>query len=104
MKKTIIRTCAVVSIAGMLFAGGSLDRVQSGITGKVNPADGANSVWAIGGKDTVKGTINTGAFSLSVKTGTYRLLIDAKDPYKDVVLENLEVKDQPLDVGEIILQ
>jgi hypothetical protein len=33
------------------------------------------------------------------------VIVDAKDPYKDVTLENLEVKqDQPLDVGEIVLQ
>jgi hypothetical protein len=33
------------------------------------------------------------------------VIVDAKDPYKDVTLENLEVKqDQALDVGEIVLQ
>lgn len=78
---------------------------QSSISGKVTPADGAETVWAISGTDSTKATINSGTFSLSVKPGIYKLIIDAKEPYRDVLLENLEVKaEQPIDVGEIVLQ
>jgi hypothetical protein len=31
-------------------------------------------------------------FFNQVKAGTYRVIVDAKDPYKDVTLENLEVE------------
>ena len=96
-------TCGILaaSVAG-LFA---FTTTQSSVIGKVSPADGAESVWAVSGTDTAKGTISGGAFSLEVKPGTYKLTVDAKDPYKDVTLENLEVKqDQPLDVGEVVLQ
>jgi hypothetical protein len=72
--------------------------------GKVTPQDGAESVWAIG-TDSTKGIITSGNFSIQVKPGTYKVFVDARDPFKDVSLENLEVRDgQPLDVGEIVLQ
>ena len=101
MKKNIL-TCGIVaaSIVG-LFA---FTSAQTGISGKVTPQDGAESVWAIG-TDSTKGIISSGNFSIQVKPGTYKIYIDAKDPFKDVSLENLEVRDgQPLDVGEIVLQ
>lgn len=103
MKKRML-SCGIVaaSVAG-LFAFTAI--TQSSITGKVSPADGAEAVWAISGTDSTKAGINAGAFTLEVKPGTYKVIVDAKDPYKDVSLENLEVKDgQPLDVGEIVLQ
>ncbi len=101
MKKSML-ACGIVaaSIAG-LFA---FISPETGISGKVTPQDGAESVWAIG-TDSTKGIINSGNFSIQVKPGTYKVFLDAKDPYKDVSLENLEVRDgQPLDVGEIVLQ
>jgi hypothetical protein len=101
MRKRIL-TCGIVaaSVAG-LFAFAS---AETGISGKVTPQDGAESVWAIG-TDSTKGIISSGNFSIQVKPGTYKIFVDAKDPFKDVSLENLEVRDgQPLDVGEIVLQ
>ena len=103
MKKRML-TCGIViaSVAG-LFA--FTTTTQSSITGKVTPADGAETVWAVSATDSTKSAITAGAFALQVKPGTYKVIVDAKDPYKDVTLENVEVKqDQPLDVGEIVLQ
>ena len=103
MKKRIL-TCGILatSIAGLL-AFNYLP--QTSITGKVVPGDGAETVWAISATDSTKASINSGSFTLEVKPGTYKVIVDAKDPYKDVSLENLEVKqDQPLNVGEIVLQ
>ena len=78
---------------------------QTVISGSVVPADGTESIWAIGAKDSVRAVIlNTGAFTISAKSGAYKLVVDAKAPYKDLVLD-LDVKaDQPLDVGQIVLQ
>jgi len=101
MKKSVL-LCGILaaSVAG-LFA---FTTSQTGISGKVTPQDGAETVWAIG-TDSTKGMINSGNFSIQVKPGSYKVIVDAKDPYKDVTLENLEVRDgQPLDVGEIVLQ
>lgn len=102
MKKHIV-TCGIfaASVAGIFAFTSS----QSSISGRVSPANGANMVWAVSGTDSIKAAITAGAFALQVKPGTYKLFVDAKDPYKDVMLENLEIKEgQPLDVGEIVLQ
>jgi hypothetical protein len=46
-----------------------------------------------------------GVFSLAAKPGLYKVVIDAIEPYKDAILENIEVKEgQTVDVGEIVLQ
>ncbi len=102
MKKNIIIGGLALAMMGGLFA---FSTSQSSITGKVSPADGVESVWAISGTDSVKSGLNAGSFTLSVKSGTYKVIIDAKDPYKDVLLDNIAVKDdQPADIGEIVLQ
>lgn len=103
MKKSMLNFgIAMISVAG-IFA--FTTTTQTSITGKVSPAEGAETVWAISGKDSTKGAISSGAFALEVKPGMYKVIVDAKDPYKDVTLENLEVKQgQPIDVGEIVLQ
>ena len=101
MKKSIL-LCGIfaASLGGLLAFTSS----QTGISGRVTPQDGAQMVWAIG-TDSTRGIISSGNFSIQVKPGTYKVFVDAKDPYKDVSLENLEVRDgQPLDVGEIVLQ
>ena len=103
MKKGILSCGIVTASMAALFA---FTRPQTAaIVGRISPNDGAEAVWAIGGTDSVRGAINSGAFSLPVKNGTYKVIVDAKDPYKDVLLENIEVKDsKPVDVGEIVLQ
>ena len=81
------------------------EHAQASITGRVSPAEGAESIWILGAKDSVQATVVAGNFSATVKPGTHKLLVDAKLPYRDVLLDNLEVKDkQVLDIGEIILQ
>ncbi|MGZ8511779.1 MAG: carboxypeptidase regulatory-like domain-containing protein [Chitinophagaceae bacterium] len=102
MKKRMLTFGIVAASFAGLFA---FTTTATSITGKVTPGDGAETVWAISGTDSAKATVSSGAFTLDVKPGTYKVIVDAKDPYKDVTLENLEVKqDQPLDVGEIVLQ
>jgi hypothetical protein len=79
--------------------------IQGSITGRVSPADAADAVWVLNTKDSVRAGLVSGSFSAEVKPGRHKLLVDAKSPYRDVVLDNLEVKDkQVLDIGEIILQ
>jgi hypothetical protein len=77
---------------------------QSSITGKVSPADQATAVWAISGTDSTTANVVNGAFSLTAKAGTYKIVIDAKEPYKDVALDGIVVNDgASTDVGEIKL-
>lgn len=78
---------------------------QTSIRGRISPEAAAVVVWAVSGKDTLKTMIIAGSFSLQVKPGTFTLFVNAKPPYKNVSLGNLEVKlNQVLNVGEIILE
>ena len=102
MKKYLKYLAPVVLAAGLFF---SFSGPQSVISGSVLPADGTESIWAIGPKDSARAVIvNTGAFTITVNSGAYKLVVDAKTPYKDLVLD-LDIKtNQPMDVGQIVLQ
>lgn len=83
----------------------SFNQKKTSIVGRVNPVDAAEVVWVTSSTDSAKSVVSMGQFSFDVKPGTYKLIIDAREPYKDVLLENLQVKqDQTLDVGEIPLK
>jgi hypothetical protein len=102
MKKLILLTSLSTALVGGLLA---FTKPQSAITGSVLPADGAQAIWAYSGTDSTRAVVlNTGTFTIAVRPGIYKLVVDAKAPFKDVVLENVDVKDgRPLDVGQIIL-
>ena len=103
MKRFLLAGGILLSAMAGLYAFRSID--QSSITGKVSPADQANAVWAISGTDSTTANVVNGMFSLTAKAGTYKLVVDAKEPYKDVSLEGIVVNDgAPTDVGEIKLQ
>lgn len=76
------------------------------IKGTVTPPEGAKEVWAVSATDTLKAPINNGTFEISnAKAGTYKVMVDATDPYKDAVKDGVQVADgQPTDVGEIKLE
>jgi hypothetical protein len=75
------------------------------IKGKISPAEAAKVVWIMDSKDTLATSIIDGSFSMKVRPETYKLVVNAKPPYGNVSLDNLEVKQyHALDVGEIILQ
>jgi hypothetical protein len=85
----------------------SFDVVFSGsIKGKIIPTEGASQVWAMSTADTLKAAISQGLFEIpNVKAGTYKIFIDATDPYKDVVREGVQVSDGgSVDLGEIQLE
>ena len=83
----------------------SYDLQPTFIKGKISPAEAAEIVWIMDSKDTLQTSIVDGSFSMQVKPETYRLVVNAKPPYSNVSLGNLEVKQyHALDVGEIILQ
>src|SRR5688500_18730650 len=101
MKRIGIILVLIVAILGWI----SSDRGRTAIVGKVNPGDAAEMVWLLGEKDSLKTGLSEGQFYFDTKPGTYRLVVDAKAPYKDAFLENLVVKsEETLDVGEIILK
>jgi hypothetical protein len=104
MKKTRVALMGlVVATAGML----SFNNLQKvGIKGKVTPAESATKVWAISSTDTLKATITEGAFQFNdVKEGVYRIIVEAKPPYKHSAKDSVVVSGaETTDVGEIALQ
>jgi len=92
-----------VAVCG-LFA---FNNFQAGsIKGTINPPDAAKEVWAVSATDTLKAPVNNGAFEITnAKAGTYKVMVDATDPYKDAVKDGVQVSDgQATDVGEIKLE
>ena len=87
-----------IFLAFINFSGGA-------IKGKIIPADGASQVWAISVRDTLKAAISQGIFQISnVRQGTYKIYVDAIEPYKDVVKEAVQVSENStVDIGEIQL-
>jgi len=91
-----------IATAG-LFAFKSID--TGSIKGTVTPADGATKVWALSSMDTLKADIQGGSFEImNAKAGSYRLIVEAKPPYRNTAKDNVVVVDgQPTNVGEIKL-
>lgn len=103
MKKTGLTLLA--TIVGVV-ALHSFDYQRAGtITGSIVPADGVFVVWAIQNTDTLKSIPANGMFSLTARSGTWKVIIDSKDPYQDVMMENVLVSDgKETSLGEIKLQ
>ena len=102
--KRFLLICGIVLLCAFCISGFRTTDLTS-ITGRVSPMDGANSATAISGKDSSTSNIVNGVFSFAAKPGIYKVIIDAVEPYKDAILENIGVKEgQAVDVGEIVLQ
>jgi hypothetical protein len=76
------------------------------ITGKIIPTEAVKDVWAVSPKDTTRALIVQGSFTIpDVKPGTYKVVIDAAEPYKDVIKDGVIVTEGvPVDMGEIKLE
>jgi hypothetical protein len=89
--------CVVVAFAPQQYSGS--------IRGKVLPHNAALHVWAVSDGDTGRGVLQNGEFEIrSLKPGRYRLIIDARLPYKVTTKPDVIVNDSSnTDVGEIRL-
>jgi hypothetical protein len=103
MKVTQLKLAAIAVAAAGLFAFNSI--TAGTIKGKVTPSEGAVRAWAESGTDTLNATIQNGVFEIgNAKPGTYKIVIEAKPPYKNTAKEGVAVMDgQSTDVGEIML-
>src|SRR3977135_2423544 len=104
MKKVKLTLAAFAIAASGLFAfSGIRDGV---IRGTITPVDAATRAWALSATDTLRATIDKGAYEIpGAKPGTYRVIIEAKAPYKNAAKDGVTVSDgQTTDVGEIRLQ
>jgi hypothetical protein len=101
MKKTkmALLGCA---IAG-LFSFKSLS--TTAIKGKVTPAWYGVHAWAITDNDTLYTTINDGNFEFSnAKPGVYKIVIEARSPYRHMAKDGVVVKDGQATDIELSLQ
>lgn len=76
------------------------------IKGSVTPAIGASTAWAESVTDTLKAVVTNGNFEITdAKPGTYKVIIEAKPPFKMAIKDNVPVRDgQSTDVGQIMLE
>jgi hypothetical protein len=102
MKNVKLSLAALGISALSFFAFTSAD--TGSIKGKVMPAEAAIKAWAISKTDTFQSEITQGQFEVKdLKPGTYKLVIEAKAPYKSIGKEGITVTDASVDVGEIKL-
>lgn len=81
-----------------------VDNYKAGLYGTIEPADAAKKVWAINGTDTVSTIPIAGKYSLEVKTGNWKIIIEAQAPYKPAIIESVLVQDgQYTDAGSVRL-
>ena len=75
------------------------------VKGKVSPPEGAKTAWVISATDTLNVPIQQGTFEVpDLKPGVYKVIIEAKPPFKNVAKDAVTVTDgQTSDVGEIKL-
>jgi hypothetical protein len=77
----------------------------SGIQGSIDPPQGAKRVVAINATDSVVVIPAVGNFSIEVKPGTWRLVVETVAPYKNATLDNIVVNpEQITNVGVIKLE
>lgn len=102
MKKSIFTGMGVIALGSLI----AFTPSGAPVSGKVVPPDQVEMVWAIQGKDTVKTKATPeGTFALNLNAGTWKVIIDAKSPFKDVQLDKVDVADgKPVDLGEIKLE
>jgi len=102
--KVRLRSLLVCSIASIALLSFTLIR-DTGLKGTVAPAESAVNVWAISGTDSLKAQIAQGVFSFAgIKAGTYKVVVEAKAPYKNAEKEGVAVKEgEVTDLGTITL-
>ena len=90
-------------IAVVLISSFAVDD-RAGIQGTIDPPEGAKRIWAVSGKDTVSIIPAPGSSIMDVKPGSWKLVVEAVLPYKNVEREGILVIDgQITDVGLIKL-
>ncbi|HEY4063772.1 MAG TPA: carboxypeptidase-like regulatory domain-containing protein [Puia sp.] len=104
MNFTNVKLAAITVAAAGFFA---FSQIKAGsIKGTVTPSDGAVRAWAESATDTLKAPIVNGSYEIAdAKPGMYKVIIEAKPPYKNAAKDGVSVNDgQAADAGEIKLE
>jgi hypothetical protein len=75
------------------------------IKGTVTPIDAGVRAWAESATDTLRAPILNGSYEITdAKPGAYKIIIEAKPPYRNIARDGMMVTDgQETDAGEIKL-
>ena len=94
--------CIIVAALLMAFKNWQ----EGAIIGRITPPAGAASVMVISSTDTIKAEVSDkGIFQVpGLKPKVYKIIIEAKPPFKNTTRENIPVKDGTTDIGEIVLK
>lgn len=79
---------------------------SSTLTGSINPAAAVHSILVVNQQDSLKTSLqNNDVFTLQLPPGQYKLIIDARAPYKQVVKEHVYTEQgKSTNIGAIQLQ
>ena|ERR1700743_1108727 len=104
MNFTSLKVAAVAAATAGLFAFTGFR--EGSIRGTVTPADGGGRAWAESSSDTLRAPIVNGSYEIAnAKPGTYKVIIEAKPPYRNAAKDGIMVNDgQAADAGEIRLE
>ena len=101
-----VNTVIIALATTAITAFGFRTREGGTISGKVTPMDGASKTWAIQGPDTLNVPIADGTFTFQgIKNGTYTVTVEAKQPFRNVTIDNVLVEEGKItDLGNIKLE
>ena len=104
MNFTSVRIAAVTVIVAAVLAFSPYR--EGAIRGTVSPAEGGVRAWAESSVDTLKAPIINGSYEITgARPGTYKVIIEAKPPYRNAAKDGVMVNDgQTSDAGEIKLE
>lgn len=92
MKKTVLTLFIVILAVVFLHAFRAFQ--QPVISGSIYPKEAVKQIVAVNGNDSVIGLPDkTGLFAVNVKPGTWKLVVEAKQPYKTVVMESVKARE-----------
>ena len=104
MKKIRMATAAFAIILGS-FTLSFKNAPAPSIKGKVSPGWYAVNAWAITETDTLYTSVTDGSFQFAnPKPGVYRIVIEARSPYRHMAKEGIVVKDGEETDVELALQ
>ncbi len=98
-----LKLCSTAIAAAFLLAFAQ-HRLGS-IKGTVTPVDAGVRAWAESATDTLRAPILNGSYEITdAKPGAYKIIIEAKPPYRNIARDGIMVTDgQATDAGEIKL-
>jgi hypothetical protein len=100
--KTVWVLIAVIAVVSVLHAYKAAQR--SGISGKIIPYGVGQTIWAVRGNDSVRLVTTGGAFLIEAKPGSYNVIINGKEPFSNLLLQNIEVVNgKTTELGEVKL-